>query len=277
MNWRRRVVQFACHDCWLVGVLHMPDAPLPRGLLIVTGGPQYRVGSHRHFVLLAEQLAAAGIPVMRFDYRGMGDSEGDPRDYTAVDDDLAAAIGHFFSLLPGMRDLVLWGLCDGATAAAGYAALDRRVAGLIMLNPWVRTEQGLARVTLRHYYVRRLLDKDFWRKLASGAVGVGRTLSSFIQLASAARQPQTASDMNVPQRLYLALSRYRGRLLIVLSGADLGAREFSALPARHAHWRKLLAAPRVRTETIAQANHTFASKAWRDDVTSLCRDWIASW
>jgi exosortase A-associated hydrolase 1 len=277
MTWRRHVVQFVCHDCWLFGVLHLPDVPQSRGLLIVTGGPQYRVGSHRHFVLLADQLAATGIPVLRFDYRGMGDSEGELRDFTSVDDDLAAAISHFFSLLPGMKHIVLWGLCDGATAAASHAALDQRVAGLIMLNPWVRTEAGYARATLRHYYVRRLLERDFWRKLGSGAIGIGRMLGSFIQLASAARQVKTDAGMNVPQRLYLALSRYRGRLLIVLSGADLGAREFSALPAQHAHWRKLLAAPHVRTETIAQANHTFASKAWRDDVATLCQDWIASW
>ena len=53
----------------------------PRGVLIVTGGPQYRAGSHRQFVLLARFLAARGMAVLRFDYRGMGDSEGAPRDY----------------------------------------------------------------------------------------------------------------------------------------------------------------------------------------------------
>ncbi|KAB8057318.1 hydrolase 1, exosortase A system-associated, partial [Janthinobacterium violaceinigrum] len=58
----------------LVGILSLPAAPGPRGVLIVTGGPQYRVGSHRQFVLLARALAAQGVPVLRFDLRGMGDS-----------------------------------------------------------------------------------------------------------------------------------------------------------------------------------------------------------
>jgi uncharacterized protein len=36
----------------------------------------YRVGPHRQFLLLARDWAADGIPVMRFDYQGQGDSEG---------------------------------------------------------------------------------------------------------------------------------------------------------------------------------------------------------
>jgi len=47
------------------------------GVLIVVGGPQYRVGSHRQFVMLARFLADHGVPCMRFDYRGMGDVSGE--------------------------------------------------------------------------------------------------------------------------------------------------------------------------------------------------------
>jgi len=51
------------------------------GVLIVVGGPQYRVGSHRQFLLLSRRLAAEGHPVMRFDYRGMGDASGAMRGF----------------------------------------------------------------------------------------------------------------------------------------------------------------------------------------------------
>ena len=62
-----RPVQFSCGTDRLLGILH-PGAPdSERGVLVVVGGPQYRVGSHRQFVLLARALAAAGIPVLRFD------------------------------------------------------------------------------------------------------------------------------------------------------------------------------------------------------------------
>jgi len=278
MTWQSRALCFACRDCRLIGILDLPERPRQRGVLIVTGGPQYRVGSHRHFVLLARQLAAAGIPVMRFDYRGMGDSEGEQRSFEQLDDDLDAAIAEFFNTLPAMKELVLWGLCDGATAAAWHAARDPRIAGLVMLNPWVRTEQGHANATLRHYYVQRLLDRDFWRKLGGGALRIGATLRSFIALATAARQANAeTAGPSLPQRLYRALHQFRGHTLIVLSGADLGAREFSALPGHQPHWRRLLDEPRMRLVHVPEANHTFSSRAWRADVATACTDWIASW
>jgi alpha/beta superfamily hydrolase len=49
-------------------------------VLVIVGGPQYRAGSHRQFTLLARSLAEQGFAVLRFDYRGMGDSTGAMRD-----------------------------------------------------------------------------------------------------------------------------------------------------------------------------------------------------
>ncbi|WP_202424259.1 hydrolase 1, exosortase A system-associated [Duganella levis] len=273
---QQRVLQFTCQDCWLFGILHMPDQPSTRGVLIVTGGPQYRIGSHRQFVLLARHLAEHNVPVMRFDYRGMGDSEGEMRDFESIQDDLEAAIGQFFNAMPVLKELVLWGLCDGATAAAFHAPDDPRIAGLIMLNPWVRTTQGEARTTLRHYYLQRIRDGEFWRKLAQGRFGVRRALSSFRQVATAAGQP-SAQIESLPERLHQALCRFRGQILIILSGADLGAREFMALPRQSAHWRTLLASPRVRQTIIPHANHTFARQVWRDEVADICTKWIRAW
>jgi exosortase A-associated hydrolase 1 len=271
-----RVLRFLCQGCSLIGILHVPDEPLTRGVLIVTGGPQYRIGSHRQFVLLARHLASHHVPVMRFDYRGMGDSEGDMRDFESIQDDLEAAIGEFFATMPAMQEVVLWGLCDGATAAAFHAWNDPRITGLVLANPWVRTDQGEARTTLRHYYLRRVRDPEFWRKLARGRFGLVAALRSLRQLTIAARQPAIQVEA-LPDRLYHALQRYRGRVLIILSGADLGAREFMALPRQHAHWRALLTAPRVQQAVIEDANHTFARQTWRDEVADLCTRWIRTW
>ncbi|SFM47189.1 MULTISPECIES: hydrolase 1, exosortase A system-associated [Rugamonas] len=275
MNPQARAERFLCHGCWLVGVVHLPPRPAARGLLMVTGGPQYRAGSHRQFVLLARQLAAAGIAVMRFDYRGMGDSEGAPRDFERIDDDLAAAVLHFCRVVPALRELVLWGLCDGASAAAFYAPADPRVSGLVLLNPWVRTAQGMARATLRHYYLERLAEGEFWRKLAAGRLGLRASLASLRELARQAAGAR--AEAGLPERLRLALERFPGRVLFILGGADLGAREFSALPDSDPGWRALLASPRVRQVCVAGANHTFARADWRAAVANHSHDWITSW
>ncbi|WP_341647571.1 hypothetical protein [Thauera humireducens] len=91
------------------------------------------------------------------------------RDYQDVAEDLRAAMDAFFVEVPSLEKVVIWGLCDGASAACLYAPLDTRVAGLVLLNPWVKTEAGVARTFLKHYYLRRLLDPSFWKKLLTGA------------------------------------------------------------------------------------------------------------
>src|SRR6185312_9356840 len=138
------------------------------GVVIVVGGPQYRVGSHRQFVLLARALANAGIACLRFDYRGMGDAEGPFVGFTDVGADIGAAVDAFLARVPTLERIVLWGLCDGATASVFHAAADPRIAGLALFNPWVRTQAGEAKTALKHYYARRLADPAFWRKLAAG-------------------------------------------------------------------------------------------------------------
>lgn len=276
---QQRAVSFLCQSCWLVSVLSVPQQPLRRGVLIVTGGPQYRVGSHRQFALLAQELAGRGIPVMRFDYRGMGDSEGAPRNYAHIGDDIDSAVRTFFSAVPALSELVIWGLCDGATAAACHAAREPRIKGLILLNPWVRTEPGLARATLRHYYLARLGQGEFWRKLLSGGVRMKRSLAHLrsLQRAGGAAQGPADDAASAPQRLLRALSQFRGRTLVILSGDDLGAREFSSLQADSAQWRAVMANPALQRVDVPHANHTFARREWRDNVTVLCASWIASW
>lgn len=72
MNVQEHALAFACNDSWLYGILSIPENTSSRGVLVVVGGPQYRAGSHRQFTLLARDLAAYGVPVLRFDCRGMG-------------------------------------------------------------------------------------------------------------------------------------------------------------------------------------------------------------
>ncbi|MBE3024633.1 hydrolase 1, exosortase A system-associated [Janthinobacterium sp. BJB1] len=261
----------------MVGILSLPNAPGPRGVLIVTGGPQYRAGSHRQFVLLARALAARGVPVLRFDLRGMGDSEGAPRDYRAAAPDIAGALAQFFDAVPALREVVLWGLCDGATAAACHAPQDARVCGLVLLNPWVRSAAGLARATLRHYYLPRLLQGAFWRKLASGGLRPGASLASLRQVAGAARRPAPQPPDAPAPALLRALAQFQGQVLLILSGGDLGAREWQALLDGDPAWRAVAARAQWTQAQVAGANHTFASAAWRGEVERLCAHWIAAW
>lgn len=275
MNVAERASVFACGSERLVGIFSEPEQPAARGLLIAVGGPQYRAGSHRQFVLMARAFAAAGMPVLRFDYRGMGDSGGAPRQFDQVGDDIAAAVGHFFEQIPRARELILLGLCDGACAIALQAGADPRVRGIVMLNPWVRSVAGAARTTLRHYYLGRLGQLDFWGKLARGALCWRAALGALGRLLADARAP--AAPAPIAQRMLERLQRFDGRLLIVLSGDDLTAQEFAGLAARAPGWRALLAGAHCSRADLADADHTFSCRRWREQVCARVLDWSATW
>jgi len=72
MKFVEEALTFPLAGAQLLAILARPDVPRDCGVMIVVGGPQYRVGSHRQFLLLSRRLAAQGYAVWRFDYRGMG-------------------------------------------------------------------------------------------------------------------------------------------------------------------------------------------------------------
>jgi exosortase A-associated hydrolase 1 len=275
-----RAVSFDCEGDRLYGVISLPHQAPTRGVLIVVGGPQYRAGSHRQFTLLARRLAARGIAAMRFDYRGMGDSEGSMRDFDAVDADLRCALDCFQAELPGLRDVALWGLCDGASAISFYAARDMRVGGVALLNPWVRTEAGAAKATIKHYYRARLFEHALWTKILRGRFDYRGALASALGLVRGALRSNPKTDdaaAALPERMHTGLTRFDGRILLMLSGADLTAQEFGDLAASDPHWRTLLAAPRVTRHTLPGADHTCSQRAWHEQVLDWTCDWMDAW
>lgn len=282
MSLNEQAFLFDCAGEALPGIIALPHGPSAGcGVLVVVGGPQYRVGSHRQFVLLARHLARNGVPCMRFDYRGMGDASGEARSFEAVGEDIRAALDAFHARVPGLHGVVLWGLCDGASAAAFYAPLDRRVRGLVLLNPWVRTTAGEAGTYLRHYYLRRLFSLAFWKKLAGGGVALGRSLGELGARIAQARGKDaggdgaagSAAEQGLPWRLRRALQTAGLPWLAILSGRDYVAREFEQVLAGEA-WRTLL--PAGELFRLPDADHTFSSAPWRDAVAMQTLDWLRS-
>lgn len=286
MNFHEVALRFSCDDAWLYGIATVPENCVARGVVIVVGGPQYRVGSHRQFVLLARYLASRGIPVMRFDYRGMGDAEGEQKTFEDVNDDIRAAINVFMEKIHALKEVVIWGLCDAASAALFYAYQDPRVTGLVLLNPWVRTEQGIAKTYLKHYYRERLFDKAFWGKIISGRFNymvAARSAFALIGEALFRKRSEPKSERENKKKLLLpdqmreSFRRFNGKVLLILSGDDLTAKEFCEVTASSPDWRELLDASRVQRYNLAGANHTFSHREWRDQVATWTGDWMQTW
>ena len=274
-----------CHGDSMLGIVSMPTRPSSKGVVIVVGGPQYRVGSHRQFVITARHLASAGFPTLRFDSRGMGDSTGTFRSFEDMDADIGAAIDALIKHAPSVESVTLFGLCDGASAALLYLQKrdDPRVSGLCLANPWVRSELSLARTQVKHYYLQRLLNRDFWKKLLSGGVAA----SALLDLIGAVRRslsPSTesagtssGSDTRPFQSRMAAIwQRFKQPVLLVLSGDDYTAKEFLVHAEHNGDWQGALNRPNVVRLDLPLADHTFSSGSDLQAFNAGFSDWIAA-
>lgn len=284
---REEALSFDCEGEQLVGVLSMPGTrQADLALVVIVGGPQVRTGSHRQFTRLCRSVAAAGWPALRFDVRGMGDSSGPLHNFETVGADIEAAVQALQQRLPGIRRVVLWGLCDGASAALLYlhgrqagANPDTRVAGLVLLNPWVRSAQTLARAHVKHYYWQRLRQREFWRKLLGGGVAMRaiRDLIANVRLAGSSRGGGTSPDQPVPpfqERMLLAATKFPHSMLWILSGRDYTAQEFKELAASDRRWQALMDASRVEQVSVAGADHTFSDRQDEASLFELTIAWM---
>ena len=131
----------------LFGVLHETDAAADLGCGWVFCHPfaEEKLWSHRVFVGMARHLAARGMPVLRFDYRGYGDSDGAFEQFTLADHiaDVRTAVRKLRSTVPGISGVGLLGLRYGATLALLTAAENPDVERLVLWDPVVDMAQYL--------------------------------------------------------------------------------------------------------------------------------------
>jgi exosortase A-associated hydrolase 1 len=214
----------------------------------------------------------------------MGDSSGAMRSFEEFSGDIGAAIDAFQRQCPQLRRCVLWGLCDAASAILIYlhATGDARVDGVVLLNPWVRSDESLAQTHIKHYYGQRLMQREFWSKLFSGRLNVASSLLGLLRTARMARQKSGDSNSNrenralsFRERMAAGLKQFRGEVLLILSGRDYTAREFIEYSGAHPAWSGLLEEGKINRVEMPDADHTFSSAAWRADVENETLHWLA--
>jgi pimeloyl-ACP methyl ester carboxylesterase len=142
----------------LAGTLTLPegDAPAPAVVLISGSGPQNRdeeVAGHRIFHVLADHLTRAGVAVLRFDDRGVGESTGTFA--TATSEDFASDVEAGVAFLRRRADIDpdrvgLIGHSEGGLVAPMVARSDDALAFLVLLaGPGVNGEEVLVSQTAR--------------------------------------------------------------------------------------------------------------------------------
>lgn len=136
------------HD-HLVGIWSGVEEAAPAAVVMLTAGMLSSAGPYRLHVDLARQLADEGVPSLRFDLSGIGDSmaigaEGGSLDRAASE--ISQAID-WIAATHHIKRIILFGLCSGADDAIAAALVDPRVVGVISMD-------GCGYRTGRYYWHR---------------------------------------------------------------------------------------------------------------------------
>jgi len=265
----------------LVGILTRPSSELPirrPAVVILNTGIAHRTGHHRMYVKMARALASLGHLVFRFDFSGIGDSVSRGDDLNPIEAhqaDLAEALD-WLATSCDVNEAVLIGLCAGAEIALRYGHSDKRVAGLVLLDP---TIPPTARF-YAHYIGGRITQLRSWWSFVSGRGRIFEELSERARMAfgAAAPQPVSAADhriRNELEQLYLKSLDRNLKVLIVLTGGPLDGRQsyreqlFDAFP-------NVPLRDRVSLEYFREADHTFTSERERARLQELVLGWMTA-
>jgi len=244
----------------LVGVLHLPDilsgdrkAP---GIAMFHGFTGNKTEAHRFFVHVARSLCDSGFVVLRFDFRGSGDSDGEFEDMTLpgeVDDAKKA-----LSFLARQRWVVgakigVLGLSMGGRVAAILASEDKRVRFVVLYSA--------ALGPLKERFQSRLSEED-WRRLNSGEA-VKEANGWYLKKAF-----YETIDYTIPHDV---MNRIEAPILIIhgdvdqvvsIEGAQKGYEIVKSLNKKNEFY------------TIKGGDHTFSEKAHTQAVINKTVNWL---
>jgi alpha/beta superfamily hydrolase len=238
------------------GWLHPADGN--KGVVLCNPFGHEAMWLHQALRELAQRLAARGVPVLRFDYRGTGDSiDGEglvcPTDWA---DEVLEAID-YLKHITGIERVSLAGFRLGATVAA-WAARKREIESIAMLAPVRSTRLFWREMNILNQTWRQTagVDEDHEHTPPGARDIMGHRVS--------AAALETIGDLDLcdePQRP-------AQRILIAHSGQRDGTHALSAHYESHG----------ARVESMAFENYTqVLQTAWLTELPELLLDRVADW
>ena len=153
-----RIISFDSHGTLLHGILREPVRGVVRGLVLICDPfAEEKKCAHRPLTDLARAMVQTGLAVMRFDYRGTGDSAGEFQHFTPDDwrADIHAA-ADFARREVGLSRLTLAGLRMGANLALSAACDRDDVNRVILWEPVLDGKQYVSQ-NMRRSLVKAML------------------------------------------------------------------------------------------------------------------------
>ena len=143
-------VKFPCGDLILEGLSTVPESKGPSpGVVVCHPHPLYGGEMNNNVVIpICQALAQASIASLRFNFRGVGASQGKFADGVGEREDIAAAISYLSTLEAVDKERM--GLCGysfGGAVSLEVAPADERVKALVLVSPEISTYVPLKQYT----------------------------------------------------------------------------------------------------------------------------------
>lgn len=282
-------------DEGLFGLLSQPQsARSDAACLVLNTGVNHRIGPHRINVKTARRLASAGIPTLRFDLSGIGDSVAAQSRHAfraqAVEDMKAAM--DYLAERHGIRRFLVFGICSGAENAMALALADPRVTGMLAfdgemyLTRGVRLERKLRRLAAFPVNPAVRASHLWWRDLTDwlgkdDAHARQRTLERLASLLPN-RRPRVAagSIFGSAEAPVVDAAEHERRLL---SLADRGVAvslmysvTYNSTDRNHGMLSQLRGSPlfeRVQYRFWPDIDHTATTRAMQTQLLDAVEDW----
>lgn len=250
----RRWLTLSCEGEWLGAALDKASGGT--GVLMASGGTELACGAHGGMARVAAALAERGLPVLRFDRRGAGDSTGTDPGFDGSAPDIAAALAGLRRECPHVTRVIGVGNCD---AACALLLAEADVDALVLTNIWLDRAGG-SEATLPHAaairrrYLEKLTSPHEWWRLISGGVDLTKLMAGL----HAARTSEPATDLTTA--LARATAALRRPATVLLAEHDATAIGFSDALSREP-LRSAAASLTVRR--YPSRSHSFAEETDR--------------
>jgi uncharacterized protein len=294
------------HNHWLFGILHSPVPRSDRKLCIVllSPGVKSRVAPHRLYVKMARRYVSMGYTVFRFDFSGLGDSQGENTESSLVDLYNAIQLGKFvedtIDVLNwlennhGQKKFILAGLCGGAITALHAGVKDSRVVALLSLGmPVVLEGKGFDKRLFmtphqlesnRSRFMRRAFSLEAWVRLISLKSDFKLLYLSFVRPALRRFFGRKANDVPETQGIsdnlnplfhssFKEFAKNR-KVLLVFGESDklLWDYQEKYLVRFQSSYEKLK--KNIEMKIVPDANHILSFQEWTHAMLEYSANWL---
>jgi pimeloyl-ACP methyl ester carboxylesterase len=293
----------------LFGTLHRPArarAGMP-AVLLLSPGVKMRVGPGRLYLPLTDMLTAEGFTVLRFDFYGLGDSEGElaekllPDVYNHIEvgryvDDTLSAID-WLRDVHGFQRFVLGGLCGAAITAVLAAQRDPRVEGLLSLGMTVTLASNAATPAkymsgaeldaMRVLYLRKLFNPRAWMRFLTFRSDYSVAWHAMLRLFRKPKPKAVAATPEAPvpaeQRgnanplfppAYFEFLRRGGHAMMLFSEKDRLYSDYEEKFVQPYADSLKPVAGQIDQHLVRSANHVLSLAEWRREMVDTSRAWL---